>query len=120
MEGVDSPLDTLRTLTARLPGKVMLIARCSLFAALLAGGAAETAGQSCPEAGPTAFVNADVLTMTDSSVLRGRNVVIESGRITSISTAPPRAGICLIEARGRLLLSRLGYVHAPIADRALP
>src|SRR5687767_1267012 len=120
MERDDSPLDTLRTLPARLPGKVMLIARCSLFAALLAGGAAETAGQSCPEAGPTAFVNADVLTMTDSSVLRGRNVVIESGRITSISTAPPRAGICRIEARGRFLLPGLVDVHAHMAERELP
>lgn len=64
--------------------------------------------------------NVDVLTMLDREVLHNKFVVIEDGRIVSISDAPPAnvAGYNIVEGQGLTLMPGLIDMHSHIFDRS--
>lgn len=66
------------------------------------------------------IVNVDVLTMTDPEVLARQFVLIEDGRIHSISDSPPKNadGYAVIDGSGLTLMPGLIDMHTHIFDRS--
>ena len=98
----------------------MLTRIALLESALAAGLGAPLAAQSCKAGAPVAFIGADVLTMNDTSLLRGQTVLIEAGRIVAIGAPSLGANVCRIEAAGKVLLPGLADMHAHMTEADLP
>ncbi len=66
------------------------------------------------------IANIDVLTMADSEILPHRFVVIEEGRISSISESPPEnaEGQAVVDGAGLTLMPGLIDMHTHIFDRS--
>jgi imidazolonepropionase-like amidohydrolase len=88
--------------------RVWIACACALAAA--AGEAAE------PE--PLALTAASVVNVRDGKVLANATVVLRDGRIESIGTAGPPAGVKTLNLRGRYLLPGLVDAHTHIATLA--
>ena len=80
-----------------------------LFA--IAGQTTPAVAQSCADNDVVVFVGADVLTMTDSILRRGQNILVRSGRIESVGLTTFPAGACHIDARNKVLLPGLADMH---------
>ncbi len=102
----------------------VLFAICSFIMAALqplaAGRAA--AGAQTPAATPEAIalINANVLNVADGTVQPNVTVSIRDGRIASIASGPPAAGVRVFDVRGRFVVPGLIDAHVHIANlRAL-
>ncbi len=70
-----------------------------------------------------AFLNVNVIAMTDDRVRPGQTVIIENGRITTIGpvdSTPLAKDITIIDGTDRYLLPGLAEMHAHVPDAASP
>jgi imidazolonepropionase-like amidohydrolase len=65
---------------------------------------------------PIALVNANVVNVTDGTVQRNVIVVMRAGRIESVGSPSPPAGVRAIDVRGRYVLPGLIDAHVHIAN----
>ena len=75
--------------------------------------------QSCADRQVVAFVGADVLSMSDSILRRGQDVVVRGARIESVGGGVPDDA-CRIDARGKVLLPGLADLHVHTSAREMP
>jgi hypothetical protein len=76
--------------------------------------------QTCDDRPVIAFVGADVLTMSDSILRRGQNVLIRQGRIELVGHTSIPADACRIDARNKVLLPGLVDMHVHTSAREMP
>jgi imidazolonepropionase-like amidohydrolase len=78
---------------------------------------------AAPVPAPTAFINVNVLTMTDEHILSGQTVIIDGGLITEIgpvdSTPVPEDSV-IVDGTDRYLLPGLAEMHGHIPGTASP
>lgn len=96
------------------------VVRMGLFAAIAMASTAPLPAQNCPNGSAVVFVGADVLTMNDSTLFRGANVLVRAGRIVSVGSSSVPRDACRIDARGKVLLPGLADMHAHMTERDLP
>jgi imidazolonepropionase-like amidohydrolase len=65
---------------------------------------------------PIALVNANVVNVTDGTVQRNVIVIMRAGRIESVGSPSPPAGVRAIDLRGRYVLPGLIDAHVHIAN----
>ena len=87
---------------------------------LLAGALQPVAEHACPKGAPVALIGGNVLTMTDSTVLRGQTVLIQGGRIVAIGSPRLPGGTCRIDATGKTVLPGLADLHVHTVEREMP
>jgi imidazolonepropionase-like amidohydrolase len=103
-------------ITTRIPLATVALASAVLASALQA--------QACPAGAAVLLSNATLLTMDDETLVPGASVLVEGGRITSVTIAPAaalaRAGVCRVDAGGRVLMPGLADMHAHTDSSELP
>jgi imidazolonepropionase-like amidohydrolase len=92
----------------------------ALIGVVLLAAPVRARAQVCPNGAPVAFVAADVLTMNDSTPLRGVTVLVRAGVIEAVGDDPIPANACRIDARGKTLLPGLADMHVHTEERELP
>ena len=76
--------------------------------------------QECTPGAPVAFVDANVLTMRDSVLLRNQTVLVQAGKIIAIGKPALPRDVCSIDATGKTLLPGLADMHAHMSEIDLP
>ena len=77
----------------------------------------------CASAASTAFVNVNVVPMTDERVVAGQTVIVESGLITAIGdvdTVPVPDGARVVDGTDRFLMPGLAEMHAHVPNAQSP
>jgi imidazolonepropionase-like amidohydrolase len=100
-----SALEDLRMLRA------VIVVCCFGLAAIRVSAQSGTLPQD-----PIALVNANVVNVTDGTVQRNVIVVMRAGRIESVGSPSPPAGVRAIDVRGRYVLPGLIDAHVHIAN----
>lgn len=70
-------------------------------------------------AAPTAFVNVNVIPMTEDTVIAGQTVVVDDGIITTVGdvdTVPVPKGAFVVDGTDRYLMPGLAEMHAHVPD----
>jgi hypothetical protein len=96
-----------------------IVFRLFHLAAAFAANAGTSAAQSCEDR-PIAFVGANVLSMSDSILRRGLNVLVRQGRIDLVGATSIPADACRIDARNKVLLPGLADMHVHTSAREMP
>jgi len=99
----------MKTLSRRIP---FLLA----FAAAVPGPSALAQGDRTSE--PLALVRANVLDVRAGRILANQTVILRGGRVESVSTAAPAAGVKVVDLGGRTLVPGLVDAHTHIANLA--
>src|SRR2546426_2563089 len=71
-----------------------------------------------PDDAPLALVSANVVNVRDGRVAQSATVVIRNGRVESVGSAPPPAGVRVLDLRGKYLLPGLIDAHTHASDQA--
>src|SRR5918993_213527 len=85
-----------------------------------ADSASMSGAHTCDDRPVIAFGGADVLTMSDSILRRGQNVLVRQGRIDLVGAASIPADACRIDARNKVLLPGLADMHVHTSAREMP
>jgi imidazolonepropionase-like amidohydrolase len=100
----------------RIGPAVVSVALCATLI-----GAAQTTPVTRPLAQPPealAVIHANVVSVTDGTIVRDATVVLGGGRIESVRQQPPPPGVKTIDLRGKYLVPGLIDAHTHIADFA--
>ncbi len=89
---------------------------CLLALSVVAGSSTGVTHAASTE--PLALTNANVVDVRAGQVRAGVTIVLHDGKITSVGTAPPPAGVRTLDVRGRYLVPGLVDAHTHI--RASP
>ena len=73
---------------------------------------------AAPSSEPLALVNANVVNVRDGRVMSGATVVLRGGRIESVGTTRPPAGLRTLDLKGKYVLPGLIDAHTHAADFA--
>ena len=84
-----------------------------------AAGATISGAQMCEDRPVIVFVGADVLTMTDSILRPGQNVLVRHGRIDVVGATSIPDDACRIDARNKVLLPGLADMHVHTSAREM-
>jgi imidazolonepropionase-like amidohydrolase len=90
--------------------------RSRLLLLLFAATLAPVAAGAPPE--PLALTGARVVSVRDGTVRSGLTLVLREGRIESVSTSPPPAGVKVLDLRGRHLVPGLVDAHTHLGNQA--
>jgi hypothetical protein len=91
-----------------------------LLVAASESSASVSRAQTCGDRPVVAFAGADVLTMSDSILRRGQNVIVRQGRIDLVGATSIPADACRIDARNKVLLPGLVDMHVHTSAREMP
>ena len=85
----------------------------ALFAALLiaAAASAQTSRPAPAAVEPLALVNANVVSVRDGTITANATIVLRNGRIDTVGTSAPPAGVKVLDLKGKYVLPGLIDAH---------